>query len=73
MTVKELMDYLRECPEDANINVKNYHVSTPYYIKELAGFFDGDKNVVNIYITLTPPILRTCGTGRGKDRKENEE
>lgn len=51
MTVKELMDFLKECPEDADINVKNYIDSAKYRIEELAGFFDGVKNVVNIYIS----------------------
>ena len=55
MTVKELMDFLKECPEDADINVKNYVDSTQhrtqYRIEELAGFFEGVKNVVNIYIS----------------------
>lgn len=53
MTVKELMDYLKECPEDANINVKHYRTRTKYSIKELVGFFDGKENVVNIYISYT--------------------
>ena len=52
MTVKELMDFLKECPEDADINVKNYinGAQYKYRIEELAGFFDGVKNVVNIYV-----------------------
>lgn len=70
MTVKELMNFLKECPEDADINVKNYINGTQYKyrIEELAGFFNGVKDVVNIYIgedrgkdaTTTGTVRETC-------------
>lgn len=49
MTVKELMDYLKECPEDAIIHLKDFD-QVEYYIDDIGGFFDGKEDVVNFYI-----------------------
>ena len=50
MTVKELMDFLKECPEDAVIHLKDTD-SAEHCIGEICGFFDDDSKVVNFYIT----------------------
>ena len=51
ITVKELLDFLKDCPEDAVIRVKNSNTSDEYAIDENDGliyFIAG--NLVYIYI-----------------------
>ena len=50
MTVKELMDYLKECPDDAVIHLKDIDCRE-YYIDEIGGFFDDNRKIVNFYIS----------------------
>ena len=51
ITVKELLDFLKDCPEDAAIRVKNSNTSDEYAIDENDGlFYFIAGNLVYIYI-----------------------
>lgn len=48
-TVKELLDFLKDCPEDAEILVTDSD-GNDYSIDDMGGFFDPNKKTVKFYI-----------------------